>query len=315
MKILSGMVILFTLTSAFAENSEINLIYGQDNRRDVYEVRSSSYLKLAKSTAGLISLNQLSRGSDQFHLDLSNPQTLERARNICASERFSQQLKAPNCTGFLVGPDTMVTAGHCFSGANSPEFVCKTSAFLFDYDMKSPSHDPSKNILAENVYRCKQVFVRYDSGVDFAVVKLDRKVTNRSPLKFRTSGIVDSRTSLVVMGHPSGLPMKISDSGRVVKNDEPLRFSTTLDTFHGNSGSPVFDARTGLLEGILIEGKPDYLPSRIDDPKSCQVVNRCDDDAKNCLMDYKIDTPTKAGEVVFRITAIARVIQQVLSAP
>jgi V8-like Glu-specific endopeptidase len=44
----------------------------------------------------------------------------------------------------------------------------------------------------------------------------------------------------------------------VLGNRNSKYFVTNLDTFEGNSGSPVIDAQTGLVEGILYEGKEDF---------------------------------------------------------
>lgn len=302
MKTLTALTLLLTLQSAHAK---FEVIYGEDNRKDVYQTRSATHLKLTKATAGMISLSKFSRTSVRELLDLKNIPTLEVGQQICPSEAFSQQLTAPTCSGFLVGPDTLVTAGHCYKSFDTPENVCKSFAWVFDYNMKSESHDPTKGVSIRNIYLCKQVIAaKLDSGADYAVIKLDRKVIGREPLKFRTSGKVSDSASLLVIGHPSGLPTKIADGGTVTRNIDPTRFSTTLDTFHGNSGSAVFDAKTGVLEGILIQGKNDYRPSIAGNPLSCKVVNVCDSNASNCSAGPD-QGPVVFGEIVLRISEAA----------
>ncbi len=311
--ILAVAVFSLTVASSFAE---VDVIYGQDNRRDLFAVTNRLHYTLARSTAGMVDIRRLAKGRDNAHLDLAAFVTLERAQNICPSERFSQQITAPSCTGFLVGPDTIVTAGHCLLSlpGMTAEDVCKTFAWVFDYSMPTPNHNPGRDISLNNAYLCKQVIAaQAANGIDFAVIKLNRPVQGRAPLKFRTAGKIDNRASLVVIGHPNGLPTKISDGGRVLNNENANLFATTLDTFHGNSGSPVFDAQTGLVEGILVMGKADYVPSKKDDPKSCQIVNKCDDLGQNCFVD-NLRSPTRFGELVYRITNIAGGLQKTLSA-
>jgi V8-like Glu-specific endopeptidase len=99
-------------------------------------------------------------------------------------------------------------------------------------------------------------------------------VTDREPLKFRKSGQVARGTELVVIGHPSGLPTKISD-GAQVRSSNRKYFVANLDTYGGNSGSAVFDARTGEVQGILVRGEEDY----VSDPAggNCQATNYCPD--------------------------------------
>jgi hypothetical protein len=117
-----------------------------------------------------------------------------------------------------------------------------------------------------------------DSGTlnDFALIRLTRKVTDRRILAFRTAGKIEDASEIVVIGHPTGLPTKVADGAFVRGNDNPFYFVTNLDTFGGNSGSAVFNAKTGVVEGILVRGETDYV---IDPGKSCRVPNRCSMDS------------------------------------
>ena len=302
MKMLLPVTLTILTLNAYAGIEGIKVIYGKDNRQDVYQSTNAAHKKLAKSNAAMIHLGHFQKGSKEGFFDLRSVPTLEAGQNVCPSEAFSQQLTSATCSGFLVSPDTLVTAGHCYKSFDTPENVCKTFAWVFDYEMKSAAHDPTKNIPITNIYTCKKVVTAQLTNLtDFAVIKLDRKVVGREPLKFRTSGKIADSTSLVAIGHPTGLPTKITTGGKITKNSESNTFSTTLDTFHGNSGSAVFDARSGLVEGILIQGKIDYIQSNPRDPKSCKVVNKCDENGNNCTAGAQIGT-IKWGEVVLRIS-------------
>ncbi len=293
--------------------SGVNVVYGNDDRKDIFETSNATHLKLAKSTAGMIHKAMFTKGRADGSFDLKNTQTLERAENICTSERFIDQPLAPTCSGFLVGPDTLITAGHCYKSFHTPQKVCNDFAWVFDYDMKSASHDPTKNLTINNIYNCVSVsFAQLDDQYDFSIIKLDRKVVGRQPLKYRTSGKISNTDPLVVIGHPSGLPTKISANGRVTYNYETTRFSTNLDTFHGNSGSAVFNSTTGQVEGILIMGKNDYRPSIFSLPDSCKVVNKCTDAGQNCTAGAEAG-PIQYGEVVLRIEKIASLISKALA--
>ena len=310
MKIVTFVATLVMTISAYAGP---NVIYGKDDRKDVYQTTNALHLTLAKSSAGMIKKSMFINSLMANAFDLKETVTLERAENVCTTEKFSQQPLAPICSGFLIGPDTLVTAGHCYNTFDRPENVCRDFAWVFDYDMKSASHDPTKKISIANIYNCKSVAsVQRDNLFDFAIIKLDRKVVGRTPLKFRTTGKLADSASLVVIGHPTGLPTKISANGKVTFNSELTRFSTTLDTFHGNSGSAVFDATTGQVEGILIMGKNDYRPSLLSNPESCQVANICDESAKNCSAGTESGTIAH-GEVVLRIEKINAQITKALA--
>ena len=51
-------------------------------------------------------------------------------------------------------------------------------------------------------------------------------------------------------------------------------FMTNLDTFGGNSGSPVYNAKTHKVEGILVRGERDYVPN---EDGSGMVTTVCDE--------------------------------------
>ena len=309
-KICALATLVMTLRPAFAS---IKVVYGVDNRQDVYQTSNALHIKLAKSTAGMIEKNKFVSGLVANTFDLQKITSLERGQNICASDKFSQQPIAPNCSGFLVGPDTLITAGHCYNSFDTPERVCKKFAWVFDYDLKSEKADPTKAISINNIYHCKSVVLaQRDDLYDFSIIKLDRRVVDREPLKFRSTGKIANNAALVVIGHPTGLPTKISAGGKVTYNKESTRFSTNLDTFHGNSGSAVFDATTGEVEGILIMGKNDYIPSISSNPESCLTVNTCDDKAKNCTAGDENGT-LQYGELVLRIEKIAPFIIKALA--
>lgn len=62
-----------------------------------------------------------------------------------------------------------------------------------------------------------------------------------------------------MIGHPVGLPLKVADDAVVSDpGDGQTYFEANLDTYGGNSGSAVFNARTGLIEGILVRGAQDF---------------------------------------------------------
>jgi V8-like Glu-specific endopeptidase len=310
MKLLAAALLL--IASYHSAWARIDVIYGEDNRLDVYANRNPLHAKLARSTAGMIGRNIFTKAASPLLFNLQGAPSLERGQNICASEAFSQQPIAANCSGFLVGPDLLVTAGHCYMVRDTPENNCKKFAWVFGFEMKSAEHDPTQNISMQDIYLCKEVVAsQLDQTMDFAIIRLDRKVVGREPLKFRSQGKIPDRTPLVVIGHPTGLPTKISRGGKITFNAEPTRFATTLDTFHGNSGSAVFDEHTGMVQGILIMGKTDYQPSIPGNPNSCLTVNRCDNNAQNCSAGED-QGPVTQGEIVLRIETIAAAINQAL---
>ncbi len=268
--------ILLLSSFAPAQAAPRKVVYGSDNRREPFQA-NPTLARLARSTAAMVANRQIvNTGPGLCALDFE--ESLETGQNVCPGERFSQQPIGAMCSGFLVGDDLLVTAGHCLLslsqiGYPSAEAVCRGFSWVFGYGLDSAVRNPLRGRSAD-VYRCRQVVVaRLNNTQDFAVIRLDRKVTGRAPLRFRASGKVADGANLAVIGHPSGLPTKIADGARVLHNRDRSVFGTNLDTFQGNSGSAVFNTASGEVEGILVRGRSDYRPSITGNANSCQVVN------------------------------------------
>lgn len=239
------------------------VIYGSDDRKDLYEVKSALQRRLADSTVALIKDEHLQEGAEITRI---SAQTFRRSYNLCASERFGEQENAAFCSGSLVAPDVIATAGHCVRSVRD----CSETRFVFGYAVKSAGVQP-REVASSEVYRCAEIIHTevLGTGSDFALIKLDRPVTNHAVLKTRKSGSVKVGASLVVIGHPVGLPTKVAAGAKVRSATESEHFVANLDTYGGNSGSAVFNS-SGVIEGILVRGDTDFVYQG-----SCTVSNRC----------------------------------------
>lgn len=238
----------------FAHTSRPVIIYGEDNRKDTYEVTNPLFLKLAQSTAAQIPNRNITiRGSTA---ELNGPTLKEFTPNglphpICDKERFSHQITAGNCSGFLVAPNVIATAGHCMTSIND----CRNFKWVFNYKVQG-KNDSAVSVAATDVYSCTKILKQSLNGtLDFALIQIDRAVVGKAVKIAAVEAAVGD--PLVVIGFPTGLPQKVSDQARVISK-QGLSFMTDLDTFAGNSGSAVFNARSGELVGILVNGRQDY---------------------------------------------------------
>lgn len=238
------------------------VIYGIDNRVEVFESSDNLMKELTRSTAAQILNGYLVKEGEVYKL---NSRTMQ-AMGICSAERFSSQPTAGNCSGFLISEDLLVTAGHCVTSDSD----CEYSSWVFDYaNYESENNDFTFS--KDQVFKCTKVISRDKNSVDmndYAVVKLDRPVKGRTPMKIRKTGKVADDAVLTVIGFPTGLPMKITPGADMRENSDPIFFRTNADTFGGNSGSPVIDSRTGIVEGILVRGDQDYIK---DEKLGCMV--------------------------------------------
>ncbi|MFV8258198.1 trypsin-like serine peptidase [Bdellovibrio bacteriovorus] len=239
------------------------VIYGSDDRKDLFEVKSSVQRRLADSTVALIKDENLQVGADITRI---TAQTFRRSYNLCASERFGEQENAAFCSGSLVAPDVIATAGHCVRSVRD----CSDTRFVFGYAVKSAGVQP-REVPSSEVYRCAEIIHTevLATGSDFALIRLDRAVPNHAVLKTRKSGSIKVGASLVVIGHPVGLPTKVAAGAKVRSATESEHFVANLDTYGGNSGSAVFNS-SGVIEGILVRGDTDFVYQG-----SCTVSNRC----------------------------------------
>lgn len=254
--------------SALAGLGDSKVIYGEDNRVDVINSDNNLHVELALSTAAMISTSSLV-SLDKGEVKI-NGSSFQSRMGMCSDERFVKQLSAANCSGFLVGDDLLVTAGHCIRS----DFDCSKYSWVFDFKIDH-EEQTEHTVDASSVYKCSKIIEQsLDRSTmdDYALVKLDRVVTGREPLKFRSSGSVALGDDLVVIGHPSGIPTKIS-AGAEVKGQNSVYFTANLDTYGGNSGSAVFNATTGVVEGILVRGQSDYVYRN-----GCRASNRLQDD-------------------------------------
>lgn len=243
-----------------------NVIYGVDDRHEVYQYQDPAIVELARSTVALLKMDDITLTPEGIHK--LEDHTLRDKIKACLSERFVNQPVAAFCSGFLVAPNKIITAGHCIED----EQDCKSVRFVFDYNMRNKTQ-PRTLFATSQVYSCKKVLgqAKVSGSIDFAIVELDREVDDRTPLKLSDNSALAEKDEMLVIGHPSGLPKKITDKGvvRTIKKKEGF-FVTNLDTYAGNSGSPVINSRTHEVEGILVRGDKDYEE---DEVRECKASN------------------------------------------
>lgn len=233
------------------------VIYGDDDRKDIYDVQDPRWTQIAKSTVALLKSTGLSSGgsSNASNISITTGGSFGNQMGLCAAEPFFSQPAAAFCSGSLVAEDIVITAGHCVRSTTD----CANTRFVFDYAVLAPGKFPNSTT-AENVYSCREILRREEqgAGADYAVIRLDRRVQGRTPLRIRRTGQPETGDGLTVIGHPSGLPTKIASGGQI-RSATATHYVTNLDTYGGNSGSAVFNSVTSEIEGILVRGENDCV--------------------------------------------------------
>ncbi len=250
--------------------------YGEKNLKD-YNEAGQIMKRLSESTAALFPAKALPYDAAAGVYSLKN-ESLKDKYNLGEDETFASQTVGAYCSGALVGDDLLLTAGHCFK-PHAHGLPCADIKIVFGYAVTQRGQNPS-SFKADNVYSCKKIisqkvqddrhnFICKDGtctnspiigdGVDYALVQLDRKVRGRPALAISRTR-VGKDVSVGVIGYPSGMPVKIQEEGAAVRSvTSKGYFVTNLDTFAGNSGSPVFNMATHKIEGVLVRGGVDYV--------------------------------------------------------
>jgi V8-like Glu-specific endopeptidase len=167
-----------------------------------------------------------------------NTENFGDSNDLCQTERFRDQPIGAFCSGFLVAPDIVATAGHCVN-ANT----LGSCRFVFGFYMESAA-SARLTISNQEIYRGIELLGRQElgTGPDWSVVRLDRPVTNHRVVSVRREGKIADGQAVHVIGHPCGLPQKFA-GGAAVRSNERRVFLSLIAHVRGNSGSPVLTAQ------------------------------------------------------------------------
>ncbi len=280
-----------TLNEAIRERVGGRPVYGPDERHDWNEFKNVPEIaELASASVALVAKNLISPSSGgNFKLAA---QRYKDAENLCDGEAFENQAIVPFCSGTLIAPDLVLTAGHCAQGAHQSRrgHPLGEIAFVFGYRVENPGEPGVTEVPPAQIYYGSEVDGELigSRDRDWAIVRLSTAVQGQvaRPVTRIKREKIASTAKLFVIGYPSGLPIKYAPNAEVHENGHPIYFVANLDTFGGNSGSGVFDQQTKELVGILVRGGADYVwanakgrdceasapPGR---GKQCCVVNAC----------------------------------------
>ncbi len=257
-------------------------IYGpNDHRKDWYEINDADVKSLARASVALFDASATQPAGNKITLKTTPLMKAHRVlqshgADLCASEKFATQPTAAFCSGTLVRPDAVLTAGHCVSEISKTPAgpAVKDIEFVFGYWMKDPA-SPPVTMPAAQVFGGKEVLGGEMNGTnDWALVTLDRPVpaSIAVPVSNWELKPVQTGQKVFVIGYPSGIPLKYAPGAQVRDISNPGYFKADLDTFGGNSGSGVYDQATKKLVGVLVKGDTDY---KKDPAKQCMIAHVC----------------------------------------
>jgi hypothetical protein len=182
-------------------------------------------------------------------------------------------------TGWLVGPDLLLTNWHVIEDALSDAAIAKEYVCRFDYAVTAAGTRPGVEVrFAQNwcVDSSPPSSAELGTGVDspsadtldYALIRLDTAVggtnapsgTKRGWVTLTPTQVIPRERDIIfVIQHPDGLPVKLAPGDIEGFTVDRLRLFHTANTMGGSSGSMVVDAR---LEPIALHHAGDLLYPR-----------------------------------------------------
>ena len=143
-----------------------------------------------------------------------------------------------NCTGWLIGPDTVATAGHCVFDPDEK----KWASWAKVYPGRDGNRLPFGYAKASRFYSVIGWTRQGNTNYDYGAVKLDQNVGNQTGwFGYRWQSGSLNGTQVNISGYPGDKPQGTQWEHRDrIRETTPYKLLYDNDTYAGQSGSPVY---------------------------------------------------------------------------
>jgi hypothetical protein len=224
---------------------------------------------MGRSTAVIVDKVGIADGALRYYqLDMCDDEELDNQRAL------KKSLFA-GCSSALVGDSVILTAQHCLFDVNNNPAPLGDMRVVFGWDVHGPvfntQADPT--VSPDDIYTPVSVVAqgsKLGSPGDWALIQLDRPVSPQyRRLRLGPSPRMEDR--IFAIGYPLDMAVKYSTPGRVWQATAD-GWRASISGQSGNSGSPVFDATSGAIAGVLAFGPDDFVR---DDTQQCNRWYQC----------------------------------------
>ncbi|MGE3609265.1 MAG: serine protease [Bacteriovoracaceae bacterium] len=261
--------------------------------RKLLEISDSGHPELTKSVAAIVPkylqvssmFSWMNRNPENILFKSAAKATYKRLlpNNLCEAEKSKiglthfEQNEFAVCTAFLIGEDTLATAGHCFfaqDGTNvkAKRKKCDNYQLVFNFTKESYSTSKSADksngleyqqisVKKDDLYTCSEVVGNFSYSEDWAIIKLKKPVVDKVILKLNTEYKYTRGEEIYSAGYPLGTALKVSEAGFLNRTNflETEMYATLLNQ-QGMSGAPIFNMKNEVIGILTGSYSNEYLP-------------------------------------------------------
>ena len=141
------------------------------------------------------------------------------------------------CTAFHLGGGLVGTAAHCFAETVTTASPCVANDIEWS--------DGSRSQCIQILYKA------YNDDEDIVIFEVDPAPAAQFSIESGATLMQSDHRQLLLLGYPHERDLALSaDCSMQSTESGQLRFEHDCDSLPGNSGSPIFDQRTGEIIGI-----------------------------------------------------------------